>query len=186
MRNDEARHHPLTRRRLLTLGSAATLATCLPRTAYAVPRPAVKSLAFHNLHTGERVEAAYWRAGSYVVEARAEIDTVLRDFRTGDIAPIDPRLLDLLHALRQRLDTDAPFHVISGYRSPATNAALAAKSGGVAKKSLHMQGMAIDIRLPGRDLKAVWREARGMRRGGVGLYAKSDFVHLDVGRVRYW
>ena len=97
---------------------------------------------------------------------------MLRDFRTGDIAPIDARLLDLLHALRRRLDTNAPFHVISAYRSPATNAMLAANSGGVAKKSLHMQGMAIDIRLPGRELRDVQRAARALQRGGVGYYSR--------------
>lgn len=186
MQNADQQHPIWARRNFLKIGAATTLAMCLPAVAHAVPHSAVRSLAFLNLHTGERVRTTYWESGAYVSEARTEIDTVLRDFRTGEVAPIDARLLDLLHSVRLGLDSDAPFHVISGFRSLKTNAALAVKSGGVAKKSLHMKGMAIDVRLPGRNLKDVWREARNLKHGGVGLYEKSDFVHLDVGRVRYW
>lgn len=186
MQPDEPPHAPWNRRRLLTAGAATLLATCLPAAARAIPQPAARSLEFLHLHTGERLRTTYWHDGTYVPDARADIDQVLRDFRTGDVAPIDPKLLDLLHALRRRLDTNAPFHVISGYRSPATNAMLAANSGGVAKKSLHMQGMAIDIRLPGRNLDEVRRGARALQRGGVGYYPGSDFVHVDTGRVRFW
>jgi uncharacterized protein YcbK (DUF882 family) len=179
-------HATWSRRRLLTAGSATLLATCLPAAAKAVPQPAAKSLEFLHLHTGERLRTTYWHGGVYDRTARAEINQVLRDFRTGDVAPIDPKLLDLLYALRRKLDTTAPFHVISGYRSPKTNAMLASNSGGVAKKSLHMQGMAIDIRLPGRELDEVRRAARALQRGGVGFYPRSDFVHVDTGRVRFW
>jgi uncharacterized protein YcbK (DUF882 family) len=186
MQWDKPPHAPWNRRRLLKAGAATVLATCLPAAAHAMPQPAARSLEFLNLHTGERLRTTYWHGGTYVADACAEIDVILRDFRTGEVAPIDAGLLDLLHALRRRLDTSAPYHVISGYRSPKTNAALAARSGGVAKKSLHMQGIAIDIRLPGRDLVDVNGAARALQRGGVGLYEKSGFIHIDVGRVRYW
>lgn len=145
-----------------------------------------RKLKFLNLHTGERVQATYWDGHSYQFEALQEIDRVLRDHRTGEIMSMDRRLLDLLVMLRQRLDSSAAFHVISGYRSPKTNAKLAARSGGVAKKSLHTRGMAIDIRLPDRSLADVRRAALALKSGGVGYYPKSDFVHVDVGRVRRW
>ena len=183
---DHPPHRSWSRRHLLGAGAATLLATCLPAAARAVPQPAAKSLEFLNLHTGERLHTTYWHGGRYDSGARAEIDQVLRDFRTGDVKPIDARLLDLLHALRRRLGTDAPFHVISGYRSPATNAMLSANSGGVARKSLHMRGMAIDIRLPGRELNELRSAARSLQRGGVGYYPRSDFVHVDTGRVRFW
>ena len=174
------------RRRILKLAGALTLA-CLPVPALA--RTSVgeqRSLAFLNIHTGERLSAVYWADGRYLTAALGEIDHLLRDYRTDEVKPIDRRLLDLLHLLRNRLDSGAPFHVISGYRSPATNNMLAKRSGGVARKSLHMRGMAIDMNLPGRDLATLHRAARSLRLGGVGYYPKPGFVHLDVGRVRYW
>jgi uncharacterized protein YcbK (DUF882 family) len=143
-------------------------------------------LAFDNLHTGEKLKTVYWRDGEYLPEAMRHIDWLLRDFRAEEIHPIDPRLLDLLAALHARLASRRPFEVISGYRSPATNAMLARLSGGVAQNSLHMQGMAIDIRVPGRDLRCVRAAALSLRCGGVGYYPSSDFVHLDTGRVRSW
>ena len=146
----------------------------------------VRSLAFDNLHTGERLKLDYWVHGAYVPDALASINHVLRDFRTGDVRAIEPKLLDLLVAIRQVLDTTAPYAVISGYRSPNTNAQLHEASSGVASQSLHMKGMAIDIRVPGRSLAVVHKTALAMRAGGVGYYPKSDFVHVDVGRVRRW
>jgi uncharacterized protein YcbK (DUF882 family) len=128
----------------------------------------------------------YWAEGNYITPALKDIDHVLRDFRTGDVARIDPRLLDLLHLLRSRLESTEPFHVISGYRSPKTNGTLAQQSSGVAKKSLHMKGMAADVRLPGRVLSDLKGVAVSLKLGGVGYYPKSDFIHVDVGRVRYW
>ena len=117
----------------------------------------------------------------------AEVNRVLRDYRTGEVHPIEPKLLDLLHTLNQDMDCGGTaFEVISGYRSPKTNAALHERSNGVASKSLHMQGMAIDIRLAGCDLKRLHDAAQSMRVGGVGYYPSLDFVHVDTGRVRYW
>lgn len=147
---------------------------------------ASRALSFYHLHTGERLKITYWADGRHLPGALAEVDHILRDFRTGESRPIDPRLLDLLHRVRRSLDTPEPFHIISGYRSPNTNAMLAGNSSGVARRSLHLEGMAIDVRLPGRALRALHRAAVAQKAGGVGMYPKSDFVHMDVGRVRYW
>ena len=145
-----------------------------------------RALAFRNLHTGEEIDVVYRADGQLDPGALREIDWVLRDFRTGEARPMDRRLLDLLWRLRAALDTTAPYDVISGYRSPATNAMLARQSGGVSRVSLHMKAMAIDMRVPDRPLLAVREAALGLRLGGVGYYPGSDFVHVDVGRVRWW
>jgi uncharacterized protein YcbK (DUF882 family) len=145
-----------------------------------------RSLSFLNTHTGERLRATYWEHGAYLPDALAGIDSVLRDHRSGDVARIEPRLLDLLHTISLQLDARGPFHVISGYRSPATNASLRAQGRKVAKSSLHMKGMAADVRLPGVPLLTLRDAARALRGGGVGCYPLPDFVHVDVGRIRYW
>jgi uncharacterized protein YcbK (DUF882 family) len=147
---------------------------------------AVRRISLLNLHTDERCSVVYSEAGQKIPDALSEVNRVLRDFRTGEVHPIDTRLLDLMADLAVKLDTNTPFHIISGYRSSKTNAMLNGKSDGVATKSLHMQGMAVDIRVPGRQLAKVRDTALAMSRGGVGYYAKSDFVHVDVGRVRRW
>ena len=145
-----------------------------------------RSLALYNIHTGESLAATYWASGAYINDNLARINRILRDHRTDEVLPIDPRLLDLLHALSGSLQTERPFHVISGYRSPATNARLRHKGRSVAKRSLHMQGQAIDIRLPGHDLDVARRAALALQGGGVGYYPRADFIHVDVGRVRFW
>jgi len=117
---------------------------------------------------------------------QAQLTALLRDWRNNEVHPIDTRLLDLLADLHVQLGTSDPFNVISGYRSPQTNALLHERSSGVAAKSLHMQGMAIDIRLPDTQLRRVRDTALAMGRGGVGYYEASNFVHVDVGRVRRW
>jgi uncharacterized protein YcbK (DUF882 family) len=175
------------RRHALTLlAGAATALIAAP--AIAAPRfaPDRRSLAFHNLHTGEHLDLVYWSDGTYHQDALRQIDYVLRDFRTGDVHAIDPSLLDLLVRIGRQLESTSPFEVISGYRSPATNAMLRRESEGVAKSSLHMQGQAIDVRVADRALGNLRRVAMTMRSGGVGYYPQSDFVHIDVGRVRYW
>ncbi|MDE2228077.1 MAG: DUF882 domain-containing protein [Alphaproteobacteria bacterium] len=175
------------RRRALRLvaGAAAVL---IAAPAVAAPRFAAdrRSLAFHNMHTGESLDLVYWSDGTYQADALQQIDRMLRDFRTGEVHPIDPRLLDLLVNVERRLDSASPFVVISGYRSPATNAMLRRENEGVAKSSLHMKGQAIDVRVPGRALSNLHRVAMSLCGGGVGYYPRSDFVHIDVGRVRYW
>lgn len=172
-----------------TLGAAAALATAtlLPGLAFAAQGlPATRSLAFRSLHTGEEVAATYFRNGRLHAEGVKLLNQVLRDWRTGEVWEMDPQLFDLLYALRRRMDSSAPFELISGYRSPQTNATLAARSNGVAKRSLHMEGKAVDVRLPERDLKALHKAALALQAGGVGLYSKSGFVHVDTGRVRHW
>ena len=178
---------PIGRRKLVAGFGILTAAGLLARTSAAnIIGDDVRKVAFLNLHTGERTRVAYKENGSFVPEALREIATVLRDHRTGEVKEIDTKLLDLLYVLRGRLETQKPFGVISAYRSPHTNAMLAGRSGGVAKRSMHIEGRAIDIRVQGIDTKSVFRVARGLRAGGVGLYSNSNFIHVDTGRVRYW
>ena len=148
----------------------------------------VRALAFNNLHTGEKLNTVYWVQGNYLPDALAAANHLLRDFRSGEVHAIEPQLLDLLAVLRGRLETAAPFSVISGYRSPATNAMLRGENehSGVASKSLHMLGKAIDIRIADRPLAGLRDMALAAQAGGVGYYPSSDFVHVDVGRVRRW
>jgi uncharacterized protein YcbK (DUF882 family) len=179
----------ISRRRLLTLGGIAVIAGIFPRRVFGSPTgmsQPERSLAFYNTHTGEQLRAVYWEQGSYLEDSLGEINHILRDYRTNEIKNIDTGLLDLLFAIRNELETQQPFHVISGYRSPDTNAFLRAHSPGVAEHSLHLVGQAIDIRTPGRDLRVLHKTAVALKGGGVGYYPKSDFVHVDVGRVRYW
>ena len=145
-----------------------------------------RRLRFYSLNTEEQLSTVFWQDGRLLPDALAEIDYHLRDFRTGDVRPIDPDLLDLLYRLSSLMNYEEPIHVISGYRSPKTNAMLASRSNQVATRSYHLLGMAIDIRLPGRGLGEVRRAARGRARGGVGFYPASDFVHVDTGPVRSW
>jgi uncharacterized protein YcbK (DUF882 family) len=177
------------RRRFLELGALGLALACAPSLAPARairPDRQERALSFYHLHTGETLNVVYWAEGSYLGESLTQINHVLRDHRTNETSPIDPGLLDLLHRISSALDTVAPFGVISGYRSPATNAMLAAHSEGVARHSLHMEGEAIDIRMPGRELEQLRRAAMTLKGGGVGYYPKSGFIHVDVGRVRYW
>ena len=181
----------LSRRRFLTGVAAGATAlstvTLVPGFALAAtPLPGTRSLAFRSLHTGEEVAATYLRDNILQPEGLRVLNHVLRDWRSGEVWEMDPKLLDLLFALRRRMDSEAPFELISGYRSPKTNAGLASQSNGVAKRSLHMRGMATDIRLPERDLKALHKTALALQAGGVGLYSKSGFIHVDTGRVRRW
>jgi uncharacterized protein YcbK (DUF882 family) len=145
-----------------------------------------RSLAMFNPHTGESVNLVYCENGYYVPEALDEINYFFRDFRANLIKPIDPKLLDLLHTIHQSSDTTKPFNLVSGYRSPQTNAMLAAQFEGVARHSMHIQGKAADINLPGRQLSILQRLALAMRFGGVGYYPQSGFVHVDTGRIRHW
>lgn len=145
-----------------------------------------RKLAIYNTHTSEILNVAYWEQGEYIPEAMDSLNKILRDHRTNEIAPIDRRLFDLLHVLHHRLEGKQPFHVISGFRSPASNAILTSSSPGVAKTSLHMTGQAIDIRLPECELSNLRQAAQTMGAGGVGYYPGSNFVHVDVGRIRSW
>ncbi len=177
------------RRDFLAAGFISTVACLFPYKAVAAISKvfsAERSLSFYNTHTGENIKAVYWSDGAYVPQALVDINCILRDYRTGEVKEIDAALLELLFALQQKLESKGSFHIISGYRSPETNSLLSIISKGVAKDSLHVEGKAIDIRLPGYELKSLQRAAAGLRRGGVGYYPLSDFVHVDVGRIRYW
>jgi len=197
-------------RRALILGGGALLTTATLTSAAAkvapvsatpavppapvMPAPAVvtrpaadaKRLFLHNLHTGDTVKTVYWANGDYIDGALAEARHALRDWRNGAQHDMDPELFDIFHELSTRLETDRPFQIISGYRSPATNAKLHARSSGVAKNSLHTKGMATDIRVQGVQLRHLQRAALDVGRGGVGFYPVSNFVHVDTGRVRRW
>ena len=147
---------------------------------------AAQRLSFYHIHTAEKLNVAYREHGELVPDALVAINHYLRDFRTDQIHEIDVALLDNLYALFTTFDERGNFEVISGYRSPGTNAMLVETTSGVAPGSLHVVGMAIDIRVPGRRLAVVRDTAKALRAGGVGYYPDSGFVHVDVGRVRYW
>jgi uncharacterized protein YcbK (DUF882 family) len=174
------------RRSALRLGLAGLAGIVANPALAAFENVRERKLALHNLHTGETSRTTFWADGVFQIDALRDIDFVLRDYRTGEVEEIDPQLLVLLHKISQTTGKNDPFDVISGYRSPKTNATLASKSSGVAKRSLHMQGMAIDIRLPSVRLAHLRDAAKSIKTGGVGYYPKSNFIHVDTGRVRYW
>lgn len=177
----------ITRRSFLKIATIASAASLFPSIVLGkADVPYKKSLSLYNIHTGENISTTFWADGSYIPEALSDMNHILRDYRTDDATDMDPELFDLLYSIRTNLDSTKPFHIISGYRSPKTNAMLNRHSSGVAKKSLHMQGKAIDINLPGRNLSELKNIAMNLQQGGVGYYPSSDFVHVDVGRVRYW
>jgi uncharacterized protein YcbK (DUF882 family) len=170
------------------MAGAGLMAASFANRAFAAPIAPVQTrvLSLLNTHTGDKFVGAYWDKGVFVSDAAAEINRVMRDHRTNEIRQIDPSLLDLLSDLNGELDTKAPFQIISGYRSPVSNAKLHEASDGVATHSLHMDGKAIDIRVKGVECAGLRDMALGMKRGGVGFYPSSDFVHVDTGRVRRW
>lgn len=179
----------LLRRDFLKLGAVVTGVLINPFSVLAAKDPEsapIKNLAFYNTHTREHLHIRYYRNGKYDAAALLKINYILRDHRSHEVKAIDIHLLDLLHDLSLKTKPNAPFHVISGYRSPSTNKNLRKKSKGVASRSLHMFGKAIDIRIPSYHTRKLRDAARKMRAGGVGYYPKSDFVHVDTGRVRYW
>jgi uncharacterized protein YcbK (DUF882 family) len=188
-RDERPSSPPGGRRHFLALGAAGLALPFLTRlAAFASPEPLPpdRELSFYNTHTGESADVAYCRSGCLQPASLERIDHILRDHRTGETKDIDVRLLDLLHRLARAVGADGPFHVISGYRSCKTNAYLRSHGGGVAANSLHLLGQAIDIRLPGLKLRDLYKAAVDLRAGGVGIYPASDFVHVDVGRVRIW
>ena len=174
----------------LTRRSLLALALALPGLGLgadpAVAAPAARELALVHRHTGEAWRAVYFADGRYRRGAVQEASRILRDWRTGQAVPIDPRLLDILHALQQRLGGRGPLEVLCGYRSPRTNAMLRRKSRGVARNSLHMRGMAVDLHFPADRLPAAHRLACALGAGGVGYYPGAGFIHVDTGPVRHW
>jgi uncharacterized protein YcbK (DUF882 family) len=177
----------MRRRELLTFGAAAGLsALAAPAWAQSLDIWEPRRAVLHNLHTGDAFNEVYYANGSYLPDALAEATRVLRDWRTGDEHFMDPGLFDALHAIQTRLEAPRPFQVISGYRSPKTNAMLRARSDGVAEHSQHTVGKAIDVRMEGVELANLRDAALSVGAGGVGFYPVSNFVHVDTGRVRQW
>jgi uncharacterized protein YcbK (DUF882 family) len=183
-----------TRRDFLRTASLTLLAMVVPRSTSAMvaPRSTGPTVEFRrlrmvNTHTAERIDVTYQEHGTYLPDALAALDVFLRDFRTGDVHRIDPGVLDLAAGLAAAAGHAlGTFEIISGYRSPLTNAMLRQRSSGVAASSMHLQGKAIDLRLPGVPTGRLRDIALGFARGGVGFYEASDFVHVDTGRVRRW
>lgn len=178
----------IVRRRLLgtAVSVAGGLSLGLSPAVFAKSKSEKRSLFLKNMHTSEKLDLVYWENGAYIPEATHAIDQLLRDHRRNESRDMDTDLLDLLHLLHATVDAPYGIEVFSGYRSPKTNAALAAKNSGVAKKSLHMKGQAADIRIPGVKLSNIRKAALSLKLGGVGYYRKSGFLHVDTGRVRQW
>ncbi|SEW18308.1 Uncharacterized conserved protein YcbK, DUF882 family [Aliiroseovarius sediminilitoris] len=179
----------ITRRGLLG-AFAATAVTAAPMYANAAGflrgGGDVRRLAMYSGRTGETLNMIYWIEGDYIKDALKEINHFMRDWRTDQAVNIDTRTVDIMAAAHSLLDTKEPYMMLSGYRSPKTNAMLRAKSRGVAKNSLHMKGQAADLRLKSRSVNQMFKAARSFSGGGVGKYSGSNFVHMDSGVVRSW
>jgi len=177
-------------RRGLLAAFAATVVTAAPKAsnAFGFLRGAgdVRRIKMYSGRTGESLDTIYWIEGEYIPEALKEINHFMRDWRTNQLKVIDPRTVDIATAAHRLMDTNEPYMMLSGYRSPQTNAMLRSRSRGVAKNSLHMQGMAADLRLKSRSVPQIYAAASACHAGGVGKYMRSNFVHMDCGQVRTW
>ena len=167
------------------MAALALPAFSIPSTGFCSPMTS-RRLNFYHTHTGKLLDVVYREGDEYLPDALGSINGFLRDFRTGESHPIDPRLLDQLHDIQRALGTTSRYEIISGYRSPKTNEMLRGKSNGVAKRSLHMQGRALDIRLTDVATKDLRAAALELQSGGVGYYPRPKFVHVDTGRFRTW
>lgn len=179
----------VTRRGLLRAFAATTLvAAPTYSNAFGLLRGAgdIRRIRMHSGRTGERLDTIYWIEGDYIPEALTEVNRFMRDWRTDGSVKIDLRTIDILAASHNLLDAETPYLLLSGYRSPTTNAMLRSKSRSVARNSLHMKGQAADIRLDGRSVSQISRAAISCSAGGVGKYSRSNFVHMDCGPVRIW
>ncbi len=167
--------------------SAGAAFAVLPAAARANRSSGARTLAFEHAWTGERTRITYFADGRYIMDALALLDRLMRDHITNEVAQIDQTLYDLLFDLHGVMNAHEPYLLVSGYRSPATNAMLARRNRGVAHNSYHVIGCAADVRLPGRDLRRLAHAAIGMQRGGVGMYRRrSNFIHVDTGPIRRW
>ena len=146
----------------------------------------IRRIAMYSGRTGERIDTIYWIEGDYIPEALREINIFMRDWRSNEAVQMDRRTIDIMTAARNLLDTEEPYMLLSGYRSPSTNAMLRSQSSGVARNSLHMRGQAADLRLSTRNTAQIAQAAANCRAGGVGRYSGSNFVHMDCGPVRSW
>jgi uncharacterized protein YcbK (DUF882 family) len=170
-------------RKSIILGAGLTVS---PYELFSYRLPVDRTIKLYNAHTGEHLKATYWAKDHFVKDELKKVNHLLRDFRTGDVQEMDVKLLDLLYSIQLIRDTDKPIKVFSGYRSPKTNNMLRKRSEGVSKNSFHLKAQAIDINLPGTELKNLKKLATFLRRGGVGYYPKSGFMHIDTGPLRYW
>ena len=189
MRNREQQTMSISRRKFLKAGILTVAAGIIPcRTMAAVDGLLSENrrICIRNLHTKEYADVVFWESGSYVPSGLEELNHMFRDHYNGSVKDMDRGLFDLLFAIQQKLNTSEPFHLISGYRSVTTNSLLRKQSKSVAKKSLHIYGKAADLRLPGHKLKDLRKAAYELKAGGVGYYPKSNFLHVDVGNVRFW
>ena len=180
----------IDRRGVLKAGALGLLASPVPllldsSDAHARGHDAWK-VSFRQAHTGESFSGVYRVGNRYLPEAFERLNYVLRDFRTGEVFPMDPRVIDILSMVQSRAKSSVPFEVLSAYRSPKTNTNLRRASGGVAKNSFHMYGQALDIRNPNVSTKRLRNIAQGLKAGGVGYYPRSGFIHIDTGAVRSW
>ncbi len=179
----------LSRRRFLkSVACGSILAMATPKIAQAAFSgfSAHKTLALEHQHTGETLNLTYYEHGRYIYGAVDEISYFLRDYHNGAVHSVDPALLDQLYDVKLLLGTRKPFQIVSGYRSPETNASLRRHSRGVARQSLHMEGRAVDIRMEGISARTIRDSAMSLQRGGIGYYPSSNFVHLDTGDIRTW
>lgn len=180
----------LGRRDVLKLGIAGFVASAVPVVLTSSEAHASRNLSwrasFRNAHTGESFNGVYRVGNKYLPDAFERISYVMRDFRTGEVFPMDPRVIDIMSFVHKKSGQSTPVEILSGYRSPKTNSRLRRASNGVAKNSFHMYGQALDIRIPGYKTSSVRRIARNLKAGGVGYYPRSNFVHIDTGNVRSW
>ncbi len=185
----DSRSNGLTRRALLGVFAATTI-TAAPTfaNAFGFLKGAgdIRRLRMYSTRSGESLDTVYWIDGDYIPEALAEINNIMRDWRSGRVIDIDTRTVDIMAASHSLLDVDEPYMLLSGYRTPETNAMLRNRSRGVARNSLHMRGQAADLRMKNRSVGQMARAAAACRAGGVGKYSKSNFVHMDCGPLREW
>ncbi|WP_145103405.1 YcbK family protein [Cereibacter sediminicola] len=179
----------ITRRGLLgAFAASAVVAAPTYSHAFGFLRGAgdVRRIRMYSGRTGESMDTIYWIEGEYIPEALKEINHFMRDWRTNDVTRIDPRAVDIMAASHRLMDVSEPYMLLSGYRSPKTNAMLRSQSSGVARNSLHLRGQAADLRLKSRSVGQMAKAAEACASGGVGRYSRSDFVHMDCGPVRHW
>ena len=178
------------RRSFLKFGLAGIAAAMVPLisagTAQASNNYATWKIAFRHSHTGESFSGVYRVGNKYLPEAFERLSYVMRDFRTNEVFPMDPRVIDILSVIHRKMDATAPYETLSGYRSPRTNSMLRHETSGVANNSFHMYGQAVDVRIPGYSTGNIRKIARSLQAGGVGYYPRSNFVHVDTGKVRTW
>ena len=178
------------RRDLLKMGLGTICASILPlfpaNNAMAYSKFGSWKVSFRHAHTGESFSGVYRVGNKYLPEAFERLSYVLRDFRTEEVFPMDPRVIDILSVIHNRIGATEPYQILSGYRSPKTNNMLRTGSAGVAKNSFHMYGQAVDIQIPGKSTKKLRNVALNLKAGGVGYYPRSNFVHVDTGNVRSW